>query len=102
MAASGSRETPYFWYATIVQSFYLTFLIFVGRGIFIFIARASRRNPGGYLLSATMLYWLAAHFMFFGIGRFHFPLIPMLAGFAGLALIDFARQVPNRQSANAV
>jgi len=102
MAASAGEATPYFRYAVIAQSYYLTFLVFAGLGIIVFAFRGSQQNPGDRLLWATVVYWLGIHFVFFGIGRFHFPIIPLLAGFAGLALAELTRRAPNRQSANAV
>ncbi len=101
-AAKTERMTSYVWSTVIVQAYYLTFLGFVGMGIVVFIRRPCQRNSGGFLLILTICYWLAVHFVFFGIGRFHFPLVPLMAGFAGLAIADITRRSANRPSTNMI
>ncbi len=80
------------WFAVAVQSFYYVILLLVAGGIIRFARTPALRNAGGYLFLLTFLYWLAGHFVFFGSGRFHFPIVPLLAGFAGLAVAGIARR----------
>lgn len=102
MMAQSGKITRYFWYAACTQSFYFVFLVFVGLGIIALPRNRSRHRPGGFLLLLIIMYWLAVHFVFFGIGRFHFPLVPFMAGFAGSALADTARCAAKRRYANMV
>lgn len=47
-----------------------------------------KRKPGFYLLWGILIYWMGIHFIFFGIDRFHFPLVPILSIFASLFLVS--------------
>jgi len=82
----------YCWFAVFLQASYLVFLVLSIKGIITFFTTSDLRNRGGYLLGLTILYWLAVHFVFFGAGRFHFPIMPHLSAFAGVAIVDFARR----------
>jgi 4-amino-4-deoxy-L-arabinose transferase-like glycosyltransferase len=83
--AAENRSDRYIYCAFITEAFYLMVLLFGFFGIFsIYIANADVRRPEGFILWATILMWTAVHFVFFGDGRFHFPIIPMISAFAGL------------------
>lgn len=69
----------------ICESYYLVVLAAALLGLWIFFRQdKSLRKPGAYLLIGIVLYWTAVHFVFFGSGRFHFPMIPIFCAFAGL------------------
>jgi len=67
------------------QSYYLLLLLAALIGVWVFL-RSDRvvRNPGGFLLLAIIVYWTAIHFVFYGMGRYHFPIMPMICAFAAL------------------
>jgi hypothetical protein len=39
-------------------------------------------------LWVTILFWTAVHFVFFGHARFHFPIMPIVATFAALYIVQ--------------
>ncbi len=71
--------------AVVAQSYYLLVLLSALAGLVVFF-RSDQvvRKRGGYLLLGVILYWTVIHFAFFGVGRFHFPIIPMISAFAAL------------------
>ena len=94
--------TPAILRAIVTQSFYYLFLIFVGFGLAKYFSKPANRNAGGQVFILAILYWLTVHFVFFGDGRFHFPIVPLMAGFAGLAIADITRRFANQPSANMI
>jgi len=67
------------------ESYYLIIMMAALAGLWVFFREnRSSRKPGAYLLLGVVLYWTAIHFIFFGSGRFHFPIIPILCAFAAL------------------
>jgi len=90
--ANERRFGFYCWFAVFIQASYLVFLILGIKGMLTFLKSPDLRNRGGYLLGLTILYWLAVHFVFFGAGRFHFPIMMHLSAFTAVAIIDFARR----------
>jgi len=91
VSASAARFAFLALFAMLAQSFYFIFIVFAAWGIGKSITLQNLRKAGGYLFLLIILYWLAVHFVFFGDGRFHFPIVPLLAGFAGLAIAGIAR-----------
>lgn len=86
------------------ESYYLIVMLAALLGLATFFRQEkSLRKPGGYLLLGIVLYWTGIHFVFFGSGRFHFPIIPIVCAFAALFIrsaIDNRagyRQVSERQ-----
>ncbi|MEW6051938.1 MAG: glycosyltransferase family 39 protein [Candidatus Zixiibacteriota bacterium] len=87
VAAKAQRTDFYVVAAVVMQSVYLIALLWAALGIWHYYRQGSYRlHPGGVLLVLVVLYWMAVHFVFFGCGRFHFPLIPIIAAFASLYL----------------
>jgi len=73
--------------ALIAQCYYLPVLLFGFLGMVVYFRRRELRSPGGYIMWVTVLFWVAVHFVFFGHARFHFPIMPMIAGFAALYIV---------------
>jgi 4-amino-4-deoxy-L-arabinose transferase-like glycosyltransferase len=89
-AAQTGNTLPILPAAVFSQSYYMICLLFALAGIMVSLCRFRLRRPGGYLLIFTMVYWLAIHFVVFGDARFHYPIIPILAGFAAVAITESA------------
>jgi 4-amino-4-deoxy-L-arabinose transferase-like glycosyltransferase len=92
-AANESLSNYSVYLAFPMESYYLVVLSLASLGIIVFLARPHLRNPGGHLLLATVLYWSAVHFLFYGMGRYHFPIVPMLAAFAALYVINRVEKI---------
>jgi 4-amino-4-deoxy-L-arabinose transferase-like glycosyltransferase len=90
LAAKANRVDRFVILNIIAQTYYLTVLVLSGGGLFL-VLRRGKRSPGFSLLCGVLVYWLAIHFVFFGIDRFHFPLIPMLSIFASLLVVSQVR-----------
>lgn len=70
--------------AVFSQTYYiLIFFLFIS-GVFLYF----KKNIRGIfsLLLYTVVYWMAIHFLFFGMDRFHFPIVPILSIFSGFVL----------------
>jgi 4-amino-4-deoxy-L-arabinose transferase-like glycosyltransferase len=72
--------------AVIVQSVYLTVLLLAILALPIVLRSRIHRSGPTTLVLSTIAYWTALHFVFFAVGRFHFPIIPLLAALAAVAL----------------
>jgi 4-amino-4-deoxy-L-arabinose transferase-like glycosyltransferase len=70
------------------QTCYLVVLILSAVGLLLLLKDKERRNPGLYLLVGIVTYWLGIHFVFFGIDRFHFPLVPILGIWASFFAVS--------------
>ncbi len=88
-AANRAVFDRYCWLALAVQSVWWAFLIGVALGVLYFLRSSPSHDAGGLLLLGIILYWVAVHFVFFGTGRFHMPIVPAMAAFAGLAMTRF-------------
>jgi len=76
---------PYFYLALPTQTYYLLVLLAAFLGLAgVYAKTVSARSPGCDLFALTILYWTGIHFVFYGIGRYHFPIIPVFAAFAAL------------------
>jgi len=71
--------------SVLCESYYLIVMLVavLGLGTF-FRQKKSLRKPGAYLLLGVVLYWTGIHFVFYGSGRYHFPIIPIFCAFAAL------------------
>ena len=69
-----------------VQAYWYVFLLMAVLGIAVAIKNGMWRRPSALVFLGTFVYWLAVHFVFFGEGRYHYPLVPLLAAFAALAI----------------
>jgi 4-amino-4-deoxy-L-arabinose transferase-like glycosyltransferase len=82
LAAQSNRIDKFVIFNLVGQTYYLLVLIFSIGGIFMFLRGDWGEKAGFYLLIGILLYWAGIHFIFFGIDRFHFPLVPFLSIFA--------------------
>lgn len=98
-AVEKSQPDGYVLLAYVTESYYLAILLICLLGIRTVVRSPAKYPPGMVLLLLTILYWTGIHFVFFGIGRFHFPIIPFISGFAAVYLITrFDRQTASNQS----
>ncbi len=88
LAAQSKRVDKFVIFSIIGQVYYLMILISSAGGLFLFLKGRWERKPGFYLLWGILIYWMGIHFIFFGIDRFHFPLVPILSIFASLFLVS--------------
>lgn len=78
------RWNRYIILAVFSQTYYiLIFFLFIS-GIFLYFKK--KKSKFFSLFLYTIVYWMAIHFLFFGMDRFHFPIVPILTIFASLAL----------------
>jgi 4-amino-4-deoxy-L-arabinose transferase-like glycosyltransferase len=82
LAAQSNRIDKFVIFNLVGQTYYLLVLVFAIGGIFLFLRGDWGKKAGFYLLIGILLYWAVVHFIFFGIDRFHFPLVPFLSIFA--------------------
>lgn len=76
----------------LAQSYWLIACFLALLGLVMHFAReADLRTFGGWLLLLTITYWSAIHFVFYGNGRYHFPIVPMIAAFAALFIVSRIR-----------
>ena len=88
-AAENERTDGYVILSWVQQCYYLLVLLAGAMGLlFVYFRRREYRSAGGYLMWVTILFWTAVHFVFFGHGRFHFPIMPMFCAFAALFIVD--------------
>jgi len=85
-AANAGRIDKYVLLGLAAESYYLVILMLCLCGLVYYFRTPDIHSAGGFLLGGTILYWSAVHFVFFGDGRFHFPIIPMIVSFAALYL----------------
>jgi 4-amino-4-deoxy-L-arabinose transferase-like glycosyltransferase len=88
LAANANTVDKFVILSIVGQVYYLTILTFSAGGLFLFLKGRWKRKPGFYLLWGILIYWMGIHFIFFGIDRFHFPLVPILSIFASLFLVS--------------
>ncbi|MEW6413237.1 MAG: glycosyltransferase family 39 protein [Candidatus Zixiibacteriota bacterium] len=85
IAAEESRFNYAVAWSVLAQSYYIVVLVAALLGLIIFFRSGPAiRHPRGYLLLGIILYWTAVHFVFYGVGRYHFPIIPIISAFAAL------------------
>jgi len=88
LAAKADRVDGFVIINVVGQTFYLVVLVLSAGGLVLLLKDKRRRKPGLYLLVGILAYWLAIHFVFFGIDRFHFPLVPILAIWASFFAVS--------------
>ena len=54
----------------------------------VYVSRRTGRSRALDLLTLTIIYWTAVHFVFYGIGRYHFPIAPILTTLASVCIVD--------------
>ncbi len=92
-AASEGRTDEYVILAGLAQTAYLVLLLAAIPGLLICCSRRIiQDHPGVLILLGMILYWTAVHFVFFGSGRFHFPLIPAFAALAAFYIVGNNRK----------
>jgi hypothetical protein len=96
-AANNDRLDRYVLVGLLAESYYMLILFAAVMGVF-FIYRRNPvfRKPGGFILWITIAYWTAVHFVFFGDGRFHFSIIPMISSFAALYIASACGHEKNK------
>jgi len=96
-AAAAGAFDRYCRLSLLMEACWMVFLIAGALGVVHFLRLPTWREAGGVLLLGTIFYWIAIHFVFFGAGRYHMPIVPIMAAFAGLALVrtaDRAEHIP--------
>lgn len=88
LAAQSKRVDKFVVFNIVGQVYYLIVLIFSAGGLFLSLKGRREKKPGFYLLWGILIYWMGVHFIFFGIDRFHFPLVPILSVFASGFLVS--------------
>jgi 4-amino-4-deoxy-L-arabinose transferase-like glycosyltransferase len=88
LAAQSNRVDRFVVFNIVGQVYYFLILIFAVGGLILFLKRRREAEPGFYLLLGILVYWIGAHFVFFGVDRFHFPLVPILSIFASVCLVN--------------
>jgi len=73
--------------AVVAQTYYLLNFFWFGWGVFLYLKRKKIRILS--LLFYTIVYWMAIHFVFFGMDRFHFPVVPISVIFSAFALNSY-------------
>lgn len=83
--AETSKTNGIVFISLISQLYWILMLMCALPGLIVFLGSSSKvMNPGGFLLLGIIGYWTAIHFVFYGLSRYHFPIIPMLSAFAAL------------------
>jgi 4-amino-4-deoxy-L-arabinose transferase-like glycosyltransferase len=73
--------------AHLTQMFYLLVLMLAVGGCLQWFGLPSIGwKPGVWVVFSILAYWCAVHFVFFGCGRFHFPIIPLITSLAALSI----------------
>jgi 4-amino-4-deoxy-L-arabinose transferase-like glycosyltransferase len=85
MAKSGSLDN-YIILAVLVEAYYLKILLLALFGLAGCFIYGKYRLKNSLLLWGTVLYWMVVHFIFYAEGRYHFPIIPIIAAFAALQI----------------
>ena len=83
-------------FGVFIQAYYYMFLLLTLVGGWLLWRLPALRNAGMWLYLLTIAYWMAVHFVFFGEGRYHYPMVALMAGLAGIALsnVTGAREHP--------
>ncbi len=88
LAAKARKVDQFVIFNLVGQTYYLTVLILSAGGFALLLREKRKRNRGFFLLGAILAYWLAAHFVFFGTDRFHFPLVPIFCIFSSWFILS--------------
>jgi hypothetical protein len=79
------------------QVYYMLVVILLGVSLVSYLTRLRQSKPGYLLLILLILYWTAIHFIYFGSGRFHYPILPIFAGLAATVLAQIFSPERGRQ-----
>jgi 4-amino-4-deoxy-L-arabinose transferase-like glycosyltransferase len=88
LAAKARRVDEFVIFNLVGQTYYLTVLVLSAGGFVLLLRERRKRNRGFFLLGAILAYWFAAHFVFFGTDRFHFPLVPIFCIFSSWFMLS--------------
>ncbi len=83
-SSENTSANVFFIFGVLVQSYYLLISLFSIAGLLVMIKRGKWKETG--VLWLIILYWIAVHFVFYAEGRYHFPIIPILAMYAAYHL----------------
>lgn len=93
-AANGNQINRFVFLGFIAETYYILIFLSAIFGVVIWLRNRDNQNrPGGYLFLMTILFWTAVHFVFFADGRFHFPIIPLIAAFAAVNLASSSEKL---------
>jgi 4-amino-4-deoxy-L-arabinose transferase-like glycosyltransferase len=82
----GGHSGIYLALATLVETYYLAVLLMAALAVPVVLRSRIHRGAPTTLLLLTLIYWTGVHFVFFGVGRFHFPVVPILAALVAVFL----------------
>lgn len=95
LSASRDRRDIALAGAVTAQGLYMLLLAAAARGMWLSIRRRDYRLLAS--IGSVVVYWAAVHFVFFGGGRFHAPIIPLLVIMAASWIThDWYRDTPRR------
>jgi len=80
----GGHVGGYLALATVVETFYLAVLLMAALAVPVVLRSRIHRGAPTTLLLLTLVYWTGVHFVFFAVGRFHFPVVPILTALAAV------------------
>jgi 4-amino-4-deoxy-L-arabinose transferase-like glycosyltransferase len=95
-AAARGRMDRFIWLAVIAQGFHLTFMLAFLAGAILTLRSWREMTVAARLFAITIAYWLIVHAVFFGDGRYRFPIVPLLAGFAGMWIVQMVKRRSER------
>jgi len=73
--------------AVISQTYYFLIFLWFIRGVFLYFKKKKAKTLS--LFFYTIVYWMTIHFIFFGMDRFHFPVVPLFVIFSSFALNSY-------------
>lgn len=85
----------------LAQGYYMLLVLLMAPAILVTVVRPKSASPLSVLVLGVLVYWSLFHFMGFGAGRFHFPVIPLIAIAAADQLYDIAGRVRKRVRAES-
>jgi 4-amino-4-deoxy-L-arabinose transferase-like glycosyltransferase len=87
LVVQSNRVDKFVVFSILGQVYYFFVLIFSVGGLILFLRHRSSVEPGFFLLWGILIYWMGIHFVFLGVDRYHFPLVPILSIFASVCLV---------------
>ena len=80
----------------VAQGYWMLLVLLMAPAILTAMARPKSASPLSVLVVGVLVYWSLFHFMGFGVGRFHIPVIPLIAIVAADLLYDLVGQARER------